>query len=710
MAFPRLNNISYWLLIPALALFVFASGLEDGAGTGWTLNMVRELFWGDLEAIKLFSMRELLQVLNNSIETHVIDYSCSISLFWPKTKVKMSIARRQYAWVDDKYYSTHQRLNKEYFNKNNKILFEQWLVGMTDGDGTFSIVRQNGKWSLAYKIAQSRYNLRALFYIKKQLGVGSITKDNTKGQFFIRDRKKLEAVVFPIFDKYQLLTSKQFNYLRFKQAFNILENASLTKDEKDKILFSLKNESIPENYVSPCWNSANLPLKSVNDLNNIMTKAWLVGFIEAEGSFYLVNKELTVSKNSISPAIRHLNADSSSEEIKLVISKNWLIGFAEAAANFEILKTSCDRIETEFNIYQHQDAFLLYLIKRILHIKNNVKFNKDTNMYFLSTKNSRSISNIIKYFDGEFKGMKSLEFKLWCKANFYKDKKIKKSIKLSDTALKVKNKNSLSLVQKRHFSNVANTKFAITNKPFYLSKELIKNQSNLTSSFSLPNRNYSTDHNNINPVVTYLNADTFKLQIIKENKNKSGIYRWTNLIHGRSYIGSSSNLGARFYRYYSINYLTGVLTRTRSYIYSSLLKNGYSKFKLEILEYCQKENLLNREQYYIDKLKPHYNILKTTNSSLGLKHTEQAKNKMSQFALGRLFSKETRSKISAAKLGQGGKIVKVVDQNTGNIVEYVSINQAAKALGVHSEKLRRCIINKALLIERYMITIKEKSF
>lgn len=76
-----------------------------------------------------------------------------------------------------------------------------------------------------------------LFYIKKQLGVGSVTKDNTKGQFFIRDRKKLETVIFPIFDKYPLLTSKYFNYLKFKQAFYILEDANLTKDEKDQRLF-----------------------------------------------------------------------------------------------------------------------------------------------------------------------------------------------------------------------------------------------------------------------------------------------------------------------------------------------------------------------------------------------------------------------------------------------------------------------------------------
>ena len=37
MAFPRLNNISFWLLIPSLALFLFANGIENGAGTGWTL-------------------------------------------------------------------------------------------------------------------------------------------------------------------------------------------------------------------------------------------------------------------------------------------------------------------------------------------------------------------------------------------------------------------------------------------------------------------------------------------------------------------------------------------------------------------------------------------------------------------------------------------------------------------------------------------------
>ena len=32
MGFPRLNNISYLLLIPSIVLFLFAGGIENGVG------------------------------------------------------------------------------------------------------------------------------------------------------------------------------------------------------------------------------------------------------------------------------------------------------------------------------------------------------------------------------------------------------------------------------------------------------------------------------------------------------------------------------------------------------------------------------------------------------------------------------------------------------------------------------------------------------
>jgi hypothetical protein len=35
--FPRLNNISFWLLVPSILLFIFSAIIENGAGTGWTI-------------------------------------------------------------------------------------------------------------------------------------------------------------------------------------------------------------------------------------------------------------------------------------------------------------------------------------------------------------------------------------------------------------------------------------------------------------------------------------------------------------------------------------------------------------------------------------------------------------------------------------------------------------------------------------------------
>jgi hypothetical protein len=41
------------------------------------------------------------------------------------------------------------------------------------------------------------------------------------------------------------------------------------------------------------------------------------------------------------------------------------------------------------------------------------------------------------------------------------------------------------------------------------------------------------------PAVVYSNFDVDKKRVVKENKGKLGIYRWTNNITGASYVGSS---------------------------------------------------------------------------------------------------------------------------------------------------------------------------
>lgn len=179
--------------------------------------------------------------------------------------------------------------------------------------------------------------------------------------------KKLANVIFPIFDKYTLLISKLFDYIKLRKAYDILENANISKNEKDLFLLELKNDIIPANYISNAWNKTILPFDNVQDVYYVMTKPWVVGFIEAEGSFYLVSKDKT-------------------------------------------------RIVHGFGISQKLDPIVLESIRRILHIPIAVRFKSNHNYYLLDTTNSRAIENIIQYFHKTMKGMKSVEYRIWARS------------------------------------------------------------------------------------------------------------------------------------------------------------------------------------------------------------------------------------------------------------------------------------------------------
>lgn len=283
-------------------------------------------------------------------------------------------------------------------NLNDGEKFKIWLVGFTDGDGCFSVVKSGGSYRLQFSLSQSAYNLRILYYVKKKLGYGSVSKSlkQSWGNYRITDRKCLNQVIFPIFDKYPLLTSKYFNYIRFKKAYDILEN-------KDFTTTTIKNQKIEE----------------------LLAEKLPAGAAGGE--------------NYISPALQNLNENSRYEEIENVISIYWLVGFVEAEGNFGIFPDR-GRFNVEFTLVQKLDKILLLLIKRVLHIPSNVNYNEKINIYVLNTKNSRSILGIIDKFTGQFKGMKSLEFKLWSRANYYKKTNIDKIRKIHQILSKVRGK------------------------------------------------------------------------------------------------------------------------------------------------------------------------------------------------------------------------------------------------------------------------------
>lgn len=157
-----------------------------------------------------------------------------------------------------------------------------------------------------------------------------------------------------------------------------------------------------------------------------------------------------------------------------------------------------------------------------------------------------------------------------------------------------------------------------------------------------------TIKNNLNiiPVVSYNNAEINKFIIYRENKGKSGIYRWTNLINGKSYVGSSICLRNRFGVYYSKTSIFTILKKGSSSIYTALLKYGCSNFKLDILEYCDIQIILEREQYYLDLLKPEYNLKKVASSRLSTKHFDITKNLIKITSLDPKHSEKKKKKIA----------------------------------------------------------------
>jgi len=81
---------------------------------------------------------------------------------------------------------------------------------------------------------------------------------------------------------------------------------------------------------------------------------------------------------------------------------------------------------------------------------------------------------------------------------------------------------------------------------------------------------------------TNLNKSSVINQILNENRNKCGVYLWTNNINNKTYVGSSVSLTKRFLKYFNED----ALVKNRMLISFSLLKYKRENFTLDILEYC----------------------------------------------------------------------------------------------------------------------------
>lgn len=86
-----------------------------------------------------------------------------------------------------------------------------------------------------------------------------------------------------------------------------------------------------------------------------------------------------------------------------------------------------------------------------------------------------------------------------------------------------------------------------------------------------------------------------------------GVYKITSLDDGSFYIGSSINISSRWKRH-----LSQLKNNTHSnyYLLNKYKKHGLNNLNFEIIEICEEFNIKEREQWYLDNLKPCLNINK----------------------------------------------------------------------------------------------------
>jgi group I intron endonuclease len=187
---------------------------------------------------------------------------------------------------------------------------------------------------------------------------------------------------------------------------------------------------------------------------------------------------------------------------------------------------------------------------------------------------------------------------------------------------------------------------------------------------------------------------------------KTGIYCIECLVTGKIYIGSSVNIPKRW-RLHVIQLTNN--THANNYLQNAWNKHGKQNFEFKILEGCLPEELLIKEQQYINTLevtnrKIGFNLHPTAGSPLGYQHSEEFKENCRKRMLTFQHSEEVKTFLSESRFGadnpfygrshnattiekmkgrqpKNSRVVEQISMSGEVLAEFASLTEAARVMG-----------------------------
>jgi len=183
----------------------------------------------------------------------------------------------------------------------------------------------------------------------------------------------------------------------------------------------------------------------------------------------------------------------------------------------------------------------------------------------------------------------------------------------------------------------------------------------------------------------------------------TGIYKITNTINMKYYIGSSVHIEKRFREHKH-----GLRNNCHKnpYLQNAWNKYGENNFIFEVIENCDKVMLIEREQYYLDSTQCYtdivgYNINIIANSPLGRKISEEMLKKY------KTIYKNNRPPEWAWKKSINAMKKKVVLIKDNDEIFFESIRDAARYLNVNSGNIGRVLRGDRSRVKGYFIKYME---